>query len=232
MPSKPLLSIVAIPIGNPGDITLRAIETLRAADAIICEETKEASTLLKRLEITGKELIPLNEHNEIELVPSILMRMVQSNLHMALISDCGTPVFSDPGAALVDQATDYGVQVTPVPGASSLMAALSVLGFKPERFVYAGFLPRDPATRRQEMNRLRGLRMPVVLMDTPYRLMALLEDVSRTFGKDAYITLACDLTLPREGIFRGPVSEVRRQVGQRKAEFVLVVHNQPFSTTH
>ena len=89
---------------------------------------KEASTLLKRLEITGKELIALNEHNEVELVPSLIARMFQDNLHMALISDCGTPVFSDPGAALVGQASDYGITVTPVPGASSLMAALSVLG--------------------------------------------------------------------------------------------------------
>ena len=91
MPSKPKISIVAIPIGHPDDITLRAIQTLREADAIVCEEIKEASKLLKHLEITGKELIPLNEHNEIELVPTLLMRLVQTNQHFALISDCGTP---------------------------------------------------------------------------------------------------------------------------------------------
>lgn len=225
MPTKPLLSIVAIPIGHPDDITLRAIETLRQADAIICEEIKEASKLLKRLEITGKELIPLNEHNEIELVPSLLMRLVQTNQHMALISDCGTPVFSDPGAALIGQAADYGIQVTPVPGASSLMAALSVLGFKADRFVFGGFLPRDPDVRRRELTRLRGLRMAVVLMDTPYRMAALLEDVSKTFGKGAEVTLACDLTLPKETIYRGPVSEIKQRAAQRKAEFILIIHN-------
>jgi 16S rRNA (cytidine1402-2'-O)-methyltransferase len=225
MPPKPKLSIVAIPIGHPDDITLRAIETLRQADAIICEEIKEASKLLKRLEITGKELIPLNEHNEIELVPSLLMRLVQTNQHMALISDCGTPVFSDPGSALIGQAADYGIQVTPVPGASSLMAALSILGFKPDRFVFGGFLPRDSNERRRELVRLRGLRMTVVLMDTPYRMAAVLEDVSKSFGKGAQVTLACDLTLPRETIYRGGVNEVKKQAGPRKAEFILIIHN-------
>jgi 16S rRNA (cytidine1402-2'-O)-methyltransferase len=225
MPPAPRLSIVAIPIGNPGDITLRAIETLRQADAIICEEFKEASSLLKRLEITGKELIALNEHNEVELVPSLIARMFQGNLHLALISDCGTPVFSDPGSALVGQASDYGIPVTPVPGASSLMAALSVLGFHLERFIFAGFLPRDPDARRRELTRLRGLRMPVVLMDTPYRLGALLDDVAKTFGKGALVTLACDLTLPKETILRGSVAEVRQKVNQRKAEFILIVQN-------
>ena len=225
MPSKPKLSIVAIPIGHPDDITLRAIETLRQADAVICEEIREASKLLKRLEITGKELIPLNEHNEIELVPSLLMRLVQTNQHMALISDCGTPVFSDPGSTLIGQAVDYGIQVTPVPGASSLMAALSILGFKADRFVFGGFLPRDSDARRRELVRLRGLRMTVVLMDTPYRLSAVLDDVSRTFGKGAQVTLACDLTLPKETVYRGKVSEVKKQAGPRKAEFILVIHN-------
>ena len=225
MSSKPKLSIVAIPIGHPDDITLRAIETLRQADAIICEEIREASKLLKRLEISGKELIALNEHNEIELVPSLLMRLVQTNQHMALISDCGTPVFSDPGSTLIGQAVDYGVQVTPVPGASSLMAALSILGFKPDRFVFGGFLPRDTDIRRRELTRLRGLRMTVVLMDTPYRMGAVLNDVAKTFGKGAQVTLACDLTLPKETIYRGAVNEVKQQAGPRKAEFILIIHN-------
>jgi 16S rRNA (cytidine1402-2'-O)-methyltransferase len=221
---KPRLSIVAISIGNAADITFRAIETLRQADIIVCEEIREASSLLKRLEITEKELVTLNEHNEEEQVATLIMRMFQGNLHLALISDCGTPVFSDPGSILIRQASEYGIQVTPIPGPSSLMAALSVLDFKLERFIFAGFLPRDPDVRRRELTRLRGLRMPVILMDTPYRLIALLEDVSKTFGKGAAVTLVCDISLPREGIFRGPVSEVKQHLGQRKAEFILIVH--------
>ena len=222
MPST--LYIVSIPIGNPADITLRALETLRQVDAIICEELKEARVLLKRLEIPGKELISLTEHNENEMVAAIGMRLVQTEQSMALISDCGTPVFSDPGSKLIQTAVDYGVKVVPVPGPSSLMAALSILNFKLERFVFAGFLPRDGGERKRELTRLRGLRMPVILMDTPYRLDPLLEDVAKTFGKGAQVTLACDLTLPREAIFRGPVAEVRQQANARKAEFVLIVH--------
>jgi 16S rRNA (cytidine1402-2'-O)-methyltransferase len=216
---------VAIPIGNLGDITLRAIEILRQVDAIICEEIKDARVLMKRLEIPNKELIALNEHNEVELVPDLAMRMVQTNQSFALISDCGTPVFSDPGSALINQLVEYGIQVTPVPGPSSLMAAFSILDFKLERYIFAGFLPRDSNERKRELTRLRGLRMPVVLMDTPYRLDPLLDDVGKTFGKNARVTLACDLTLPKEAIFRGPVSEVRQQANARKAEFILIVHS-------
>jgi 16S rRNA (cytidine1402-2'-O)-methyltransferase len=225
MPPKPRLSIVSIPIGNPADITLRAMETLRGADVILCEELREAGALLKRLEISGKELIALNEHNEEELVPTLVLRMLQTGQHMALISDCGTPVFSDPGASLVRQAVEMGIAVSPVPGASSLMAALSILDIKLERFIFAGFLPREPEQRRRELTRLRGLRMPVVVMDTPYRLSALLEDVVKTFGKGVPVTLACDLTLPKETIYRGSAGEVQRQAGARKAEFILIIQS-------
>lgn len=228
---KPILYVVAIPIGNLGDITLRSIETLRQVDAIICEEIKEAKVLLKRLEIPDKELISLNEHNENELVPTLAMRMVQTSQSFALISDCGTPVFSDPGSSLIRQLVEYGVQVKPVPGPSSLMAALSILDFKLERFVFAGFLPRDSDSRKRELTHLRGLRIPVILMDTPYRLDPLLDDVAKTFGKGVQVTLACDLTLPKEVIFRGPVSEVRQQANARKAEFILIVHGGTQSTS-
>lgn len=223
MPQEPRLFIVSIPIGNPTDITLRAIETLRSADVIICEETKEASILLKRLEIAGKELISLNEHNENELVPTIIFRMMQTGQQMALISDCGTPVFSDPGANLIRQAVEMGISVSPIPGPSSLMAALSILDFKLERFIFAGFLPREPEQRQRELTKLKGFRMPVVIMDTPYRLATILEAVAKTFGKGVPVTLACDLTLPKESIYRGTVGDVKQQVAQRKAEFILII---------
>lgn len=216
------LSVVSTPIGNPGDITFRAIEVLKAADAIICEEYKPGSTLLKKLGIQEKELILLNEHNEAECAADLLMRLLNGQ-HLALISDCGTPVFSDPGAYLIQLASSSGVPVTPIPGASSLMAALSVLDFKISQFYFAGFLPRDPDHRRKELARLRGMKVPVVLMDTPYRLRALLEDVVKVFGRQIFITVAFDLTLPSELILRGDVSEVIKQVGNRKGEFIMVV---------
>src|SRR5512137_97517 len=115
------LFIVATPIGNPGDITLRALEVLRRCSAIICEEQREGEALLKKYEIPAREIITLNEHNEAERVPDLVRRILLTGDSMALISDCGTPVFSDPGAALIQHATEMGVPVIPVPGASSLM---------------------------------------------------------------------------------------------------------------
>lgn len=218
------LFIVATPIGNADDITLRAIEVLRKVDAVICEELKPGSTLLKRLGITEKEIVLLNEHNEQEEAANLLMRLLNGE-DLALISDCGTPVFSDPGAYLIQLAASSGVIVSPIPGASSLIAALSVLDFKMGRFVFAGFLPRDPEKRRGELTRYRSLRIPVVLMDTPYRLGALLDDVVKVYGRAHFVTVAFDLTLPTETIYRGDAERVRKQVGPRKGEFILVVGN-------
>jgi len=218
------LYIVATPIGDSGDITLRAMETLRQADVIVCEEQREGATLLKKLGITPKEIVTLNEHNEAEKAPELIQRALLKNEKLALISDCGTPVFSDPGTALIAQAVQLGVPVEPVPGASSLMAALSVLDFKLERFIFAGFLPRTPEERRRELAHYRTLRIPVVVMDTPYRLYALLQDVAATFGKGHQVTVAVDLTQPRETIYRGPVGDIVPKVAERKAEFILIIH--------
>jgi 16S rRNA (cytidine1402-2'-O)-methyltransferase len=217
------LYIVATPIGNPEDITLRALKVLASVDAVICEERRAGSTLLKRLGVTPRELLPLNEHNEPAEASQIALRMVKGE-NFALISDAGTPVFADPGAALIRQAVEYGVETVPVPGPSSLMAALSVLDFPLEQYVFGGFLSRVPEQRRKELQRLRGLRMPVVLLDTPYRLNALLDDIARVFGQNQRLTLAFDLTLPGEMICRGTPSEIKARVGQRKGEFVLIIH--------
>jgi 16S rRNA (cytidine1402-2'-O)-methyltransferase len=220
---KGRLYVVATPIGNPRDITLRALDILQEVDAVICEEQREGSTLLKKLAIQ-KEILLVNEHNEAEMCPLIAQRILLQNDTLALISDCGTPVFADPGAALIAHLTELGIPVTPIPGPSSLMAALSVLDFKLDRFLYAGFLPRDKEERRRALKYLRTLRIPIILMDAPYRLVPVLDDLSTVFGDGAAVTLAIDLTMPSEAILRGPLKEVSRRVGQRKGEFVLIVH--------
>ncbi len=217
------LYIVATPIGDLGDITLRAIDTLRKVDGIICEEARIGTTLLKRLDIPAKELVLLNEHNEQEKAADLVVRIARGE-SFALISDCGTPVFADPGAFLVQQVSLMELPVVPVPGPSSLMAALSVLDFKLERFVFAGFLPRDPVQRRKQLESLRFLKMAVVMMDTPYRLGALLDDLDKVFGGGQRITLAMDISLPSENILRGRIDDIRKRVGPRKAEFILIVH--------
>jgi 16S rRNA (cytidine1402-2'-O)-methyltransferase len=226
MPKTGRLYIVATPIGNIHDITLRAIETLKSADAIICEERKEGSKLLKRLDIKAKELMPLNEHNEREKSERIneIILLLHEGKQLALISDCGTPVFSDPGALLIQQAVLFNVPVIPIPGPSSLMAALSVLDESLERFVFGGFLPRDSDKRLEELKTLDRSGYPIILMDTPYRLNRLLDEIGSAYGKGRRITLACDLTLPNESIHRGTIKQIQAQVAGRKAEFILVVH--------
>ncbi|MBN1372517.1 MAG: 16S rRNA (cytidine(1402)-2'-O)-methyltransferase [Anaerolineaceae bacterium] len=217
------LYIVATPIGNPRDITLRALDVLQEVDAVICEEQRVGTTLLKKLGLPNKEIILLNEHNEAEQTPAIGMRLLQEQ-SLALISDCGTPVFADPGATLINYLVEQEIPVVPVPGPSSLMAALSVLNLKLDRFIYAGFLPRDREERRKAIKHLRHLRIPIIIMDAPYRLGPVLEDVEATLGGGAPVTLAFDLTLPGEAILRGQVGNVRKRVNQRKGEFVLIVH--------
>jgi len=222
MIEKGCLYIVATPIGNPRDITLRALDVLQEVDAVICEEYREGSTLLKKLGLK-KEIVTINEHNEAEQSPLVVQRLLEGQA-MALISDCGTPVFADPGATLIRLVVDQGVRVIPVPGPSSLMAALSILDLKLDRFIYAGFLPRDRAERRKALKALRATRFPIILMDAPYRLVPLLDDIDEVYGSGVRITLAMDLTLPGETLIRGTLAEARKQVGQRKSEFVLIVH--------
>jgi len=219
------LYIIATPIGNLKDITLRALETLKSVDFIICEELRQGSKLLNRLDVQPKELLNINEHNEITNIDEILQRLYMGK-DGALISDCGTPVFSDPGSFLIERAVQSGIQVVPVPGPSSLMAALSVLEFKPEKFYFAGFLPRDNQERKNELNQLKGISTPIVLMDTPYRLGKLLDEINSVLGANRQITLACDISLASEKIYRGKISDVKNQVGEKKSEFILILHAQ------
>jgi len=215
------LFVVAVPIGHPKDITLRAIDVLQTVDAIICEEYREGSTVLSRLGINN-ELVALNEHNEESEAPRIV-QLLQAGQSFALISDCGTPVFADPGHYLLRLLIEAGIPVVPIPGPSSLTAALSICEFPLDQFVFGGFLPRDKELRRRELQRLRNLNLPIVLMDTPYRLTVVLEDVSRVFGATHPVTLACDLTLPSEVIYRGSVGAVVQGLAKKKAEFVLII---------
>jgi len=218
-----LLYVVATPIGNYRDITLRAIEVLRSVKAVICEEYKEGSILMKKLGIGPVELIGLNEHNEMERSGELITRLWQGQ-SLALISDCGTPTFSDPGSSLIAQAVQAGIRVTPVPGPSSLMAALSILDTPPQRFFFAGFLPRETQQRVRELTKLRDTKVTLILMDTPYRMTGLLIDVEKIFGPRQRCTLATDLTLPGERIYRGSVKEILADAAGRKAEFILIIH--------
>lgn len=217
------LYIVATPIGNYQDITLRALQVLRDADAVVCEEFRQGSTLLKKLDIPSKELLQLNEHNEAEKAPDLL-QLLLSGKRLALVSDCGTPAFADPGTQLVKLAMEFQVPVVPVPGVSSLMALISISPLSMDRFYFAGFLPRKTAERQSELKSLLRMNAPIILMDTPYRLEKLLLEIRQTFGKNRLVTLAMDLTLESEEILHGSVTEILPRVINRKSEFMLIVH--------
>ena len=217
------LFVVSIPIGNPDDITLRALNTLRDVDFLICEELKTGRGLLKKLDIQ-KELFSLNEHNETEASDEIIQHL-RDGTSFALFSDAGTPVFADPGAHLIQRCHENHIQVIPVPGASSLLAALSVSGLAFKQFYYAGFLSRKSELRVKEIEKLNTFKCPVVIYDTPYRLIALLTDLKKVIGATRSIVLLLSLTKPDEEILRGSVDTILLQLSsdKRKREFVLIL---------
>jgi 16S rRNA (cytidine1402-2'-O)-methyltransferase len=219
------LYIVSIPIGNYEDITLRAIRILKEVDFIICEEFKEARRLLSNLKI-NKELFSINEHNENENADEIILKLAEGK-SAALISDCGTPLFSDPGHLLVQLAIQNRIEVIPVPGTSSLLAALVGCGIDFENFYYYGWLSPKKDIRKMQLLDLKRRREVIILMDTPYRLRTLLEDVAKLWSKNVPIVLAYELTKPREKFYRGSCEEVLRIAVKEnlKGEFVLIINN-------
>lgn len=220
-----MLYIVSTPIGNYQDITLRALNILKEVDFIICEEFKEARRLLSQYKIE-KELFSLNEHNEEESSREIL-RKIKEGKTAALISDCGTPLFSDPGTQLVQMCIDAKIDVVPVPGASSLMSALVGSGFKLDKFYFAGWLSPKSEIRKKELLRLKGVKEIIILMETPYRLKTILADISKTFGEKVNLVIAFDLTLSTEKFFRGNAAQLLKlaEENKLKGEFVLLLNN-------
>jgi 16S rRNA (cytidine1402-2'-O)-methyltransferase len=218
-----ILYLVATPIGNAQDMTFRALDVLRGVDLVVCEERREGERLLRHFDIS-KPLEMLNEHNEAAATHTILQAL-NGGKSVALVSDCGTPVFSDPGQLLVRMVTDAGLRVVPIPGASSLMPALTVTGFAIDQFLYYGWLSPKKERRRSELHQLQQERRTIVLMETPYRLSALLRDLADTFGDTRRCCLAFNLTLPEERIFHGTAAELYRELGPKelKGEFVIVI---------
>jgi len=217
------LYVVATPIGNWDDLSVRAARCLAGADLVVCEEAKPAKALLKHLQLF-KELVCLNEHSEPTGLAQELVPLVQEGKSLVLISDCGTPLFADPGHSLVKACLDAGLPVIPLPGPSSLMTALSVSGLQFHEFYYAGFLPRKAEERKKALSRLAQFACPVALLEAPYRLQALLEDVKESLPQRRLV-LALALTQPDEAILRGTAGQLLKQLGTEKvkSEFVLIL---------
>ena len=222
---KKILFLVSTPIGNLDDITIRALNILKQVDFIICEEYKAGRRLLSHLRI-NKELITLNEHNEDEVTDEIVQEILAGK-SAALISDCGTPLFSDPGHLLVDVCISQNIKIVPVPGANSLLPALIGSGFDIEKFYYYGWLSPKKDIRRKQLLDLKRVKEVIVLMDTPYRLQRLLADVTTMIGKQTPVVLAYELTMKDERYYRGSAEKVLHiaEKNNLKGEFVLIVNN-------
>jgi 16S rRNA (cytidine1402-2'-O)-methyltransferase len=222
MSSKSELFVVATPIGNPDDITVRALKVLREVDFVICEEYKFGSRFLKRYDI-NKPLEILNEHNESEHSQEILQRLARTGESAALISDAGTPLFADPGNKLVSMCHQHGIVVTALPGACSLIAALMVSGINTDSFWYYGFLPANSSKRKKELKKLPD-DQTIVFLDTPYRLRSLLKDMKSVLGEKRKIILAYKLTYPNEKLWFGNLKEMSQLAEDLpKGEFVLIL---------
>ncbi len=218
-----MLYIVSTPIGNPDDITLRALEILRQANAVVCEERREGARQLHHYKIEN-ELVELNEHTERDQVPELVARLERGET-LALISDHGTPLLADPGTALVQRAIASHIPVSAVPGASSLLSALVVSGLPMEHFRFVGLLPAKREAREQALRRLKDERDTLVLIDAPYRLAALLRDIRASLGPQRHVVVACNLTMPGEQVVRGTAGHVLDHFEKNpfKGEFVIVI---------
>ena len=216
-----MLFILATPIGNPMDITQRCQQILNRVDFVVCEELKNGSKLLKRWKIE-KELLELNEHNEILAAEKIVTKLKKKQT-AALISDAGTPVFLDPGTFLLRLCYQNKIPITSVAGACSLSLALSLVPFEMSSFHFGGFLDRNSLLRKKQILGFKKLRCPLVLYDTPYRLKFLLADLHQILNPKTEIFLAMNLTKKDEELFVGNLAQLKQRSLQKK-EFVLVVN--------
>ena len=200
------LYIVSTPIGNLGDMTHRGIEILRQAARVLAEDTRRTGILLRHYEV-ATPLVSLHEHNEAARSGEVL-GWLDAGEDLALVSDAGTPLLSDPGARLVAQVVDRGHEVVPVPGASAILAALVASGIEPEPFTFLGFVERGGAARRARLARLAVLEHAAVLFESPNRLPRLLSDLLETCGPDRRAAVARELTKVHETVVRGTLAEL------------------------
>jgi 16S rRNA (cytidine1402-2'-O)-methyltransferase len=232
-PLAPGLYLVATPIGNLEDITLRALRVLRSADRIACEDTRQTRKLLDRYGITTPA-ISSHEHNETERSRQLIEEM-KNGARIAVVSDAGTPGISDPGMVLAAAAIAEGIAVYPIPGASAVLAALVASGLSTEQFSFVGFLPPKAGARRTALEDLAaGLsrRTTLAFYEAPHRIVDTLADIEAVWGPACRVVLARELTKLHEEFLRGTVREVREQLTARESirgEMVLLLDAHPLS---
>lgn len=226
----PGLYLVATPIGNLGDITLRALDVLRRADRIACEDTRQTQKLLNHFSI-ATPTVSYHEHNERERAAELVAEL-KSGARIALVSDAGTPAISDPGAVLAVDAIAAGIAVIPIPGANAALTALVASGLPATEFQFLGFLPEKTGARRTHLESLlaesRSSKSPrtLIFYEAPHRILLTLADLEAIFGAECRVVVARELTKVHEEFLRGTATEIRRNLGSRdriRGEIVLLV---------
>jgi 16S rRNA (cytidine1402-2'-O)-methyltransferase len=223
------LYVVATPIGNAADISLRALHLLGVADAVACEDTRNTAHLLSRYGLS-KELLAAHEHNEREVAEKLIGRL-QLGQRIALVSDAGTPAVSDPGARIVDAVRAAGLRVMPLPGPSAGITALSASGLLSDRFHFIGFLPSKSKQRDTVLSGLSALTGTLVFYEAPHRIVEMAEALLQAFGPERQVVLARELTKLFEEIHRCPLSEASAwlagNANRQKGEYVVLLDGAP-----
>ena len=221
-PDRPRLILVATPIGHDGDLSARALETLRSADVIACEDTRVTRDLLKRCEVDPPRLIACHDHNEAQSAAGIV-KLIAEGARVALVSDAGTPGVSDPGYRVVRAVLDAGLEVGAVPGPASPILALSLSGLPTDRFVFLGFPPRKSGKRQAFLEPYAALPATLIFMESPQRLAETVADFLHVLG-DRNAALALELTKPFERVFREPLSAlIKRLAEPPRGEAILLI---------
>ena len=215
------LYIVSTPIGNLKDITLRALETLEAADFILCEDTRITSRLLNHYNIS-KKLISFNAVSEKKKIPNVIAR-IKSGDNCALVSDAGTPAISDPGVRLISEAIKEQIDVVPVPGTSAVITALTISGLPTDSFIFEGFIPQKKG-RQKKLKELAEEKRTITLYESTYRIKKLVDELAE-YLPDRYIVVCRELTKKFEETWRGYPNEIKEVIDDKisKGEFVIVV---------
>ena len=220
---RPGLYIVSTPIGNMDDISLRALDTLAGVDRIACEDTRHTGKLLERHGINAR-LLPYHEHNAEHMRPAIMARLTHGET-LALVSDAGTPLISDPGYKLVRKVIASGIYVTALPGPSAALMALTLSGLPSDRFMYAGFLPPKSGARRKALGELAAINATLIIFESPRRLAASLADMTEILGARD-IAVAREMTKLHEDVVRGDLADLAAHyadISAPKGEIVIVV---------
>jgi 16S rRNA (cytidine1402-2'-O)-methyltransferase len=223
--SSAVLHVVATPIGNLDDITLRALRVLAEVDVIAAEDTRHTRILLSHHDI-DTPMLALHEHNEEKAAPRLVARL-ENGQAVALVSDAGTPLLSDPGFRLVRAAAEAGITISTVPGPSAITAALSICGLATDRFIFEGFLPQKQSARIGLLSTLQDEPRTIVLFESSHRIVASLRDMETVLGSGREASICREMTKQFETVLRGNLADLRRRLeedpNQRKGEFVIVL---------